>query len=132
MEKYCTLNRNYYRNARATVFVYTLEDVSSLQFLAEWLIDAQTFCPDAIKMLVGNKSDLENEIDQPTVQEFASLHGFNNIKFISCKTNDGIQEAFQQLAVELHNSKPVQSSPSGVVSLERYKPEKKSKKCACN
>ena len=132
MEKYCTLNRNYYRNARATVFVYTLEDVSSLQFLAEWLIDAQTFCPGAIKMLVGNKSDLDNEIDQPTVQAFANLHGFDNVKFISCKTNDGIQEAFQQLAIELHNSKQVQSSPSGVVSLNCYKLENESKRCACN
>ena len=132
MEKYCTLNGNYYRNARATVFLYTLEDVSSLQFLAEWLIDAQSFCPNAIKMLVGNKSDLVNEIDQPTVQAFANLYGFNNVKFISCKTNDGIQEAFQQLAIELHNSKQVQSSPSGVVSLNCYKLENESKRCACN
>jgi len=62
-------------------------------------------------MLVGNKKDLDQEIDQNTAQAFANLHGFDNIKFISCKTNEGIQEAFQQLANELHKPKQKASTP---------------------
>lgn len=61
-------------------------------------------------MLVGNKNDMEHEVDQSTAQAFANLHGFDNIKFISCKTNEGIQEAFQQLANELH--RPKQKTPT--------------------
>ena len=63
-------------------------------------------------MLVGNKNDLEQEIDQNTAQAFANLHGFDNIKFISCKTNEGIQDAFQQLANELHKPKQKPSTPT--------------------
>lgn len=110
VERFRTLTRNYYRNAHATVFVYTLTEASSLHYLAQWIRDAQNFCPDAIRMLVGNKNDLEHEVDQSTAQAFANLHGFDNIKFISCKTNEGIQEAFQQLAMELH--KPKQKTPT--------------------
>ena len=61
-------------------------------------------------MLVGNKNDLDHEVDQSTAQAFANLHGFENIQFISCKTNEGIQGAFQQLANELH--KPKHKTPT--------------------
>ena len=138
MERFRTLTRNYYRNAHATVFVYTLTEASSLHYLAQWIRDAQNFCPDAIRMLVGNKNDLDHEIDQNTAQAFANLHGFDNVKFISCKTNDGIQEAFQQLANELHKPKHKQSSSPtpDTVNPGRDDPDKPEftntgKGCAC-
>jgi len=45
-------------------------------------------------MLVGNKKDLECEVDETTTREIAHRRDFDNIKFISCKKNKGIQEAF--------------------------------------
>jgi len=85
---------------------------------------------------VGNKKDLESEIDDTTVKEFAHNRGFDNIKFISCKTNEGIQEAFQQLANELHNPQQRQSSSHPLT--ESVNPgrdytdsNKGKKKCAC-
>lgn len=84
-------------------------------------------------MLVGNKNDLDHEVDQSTAQAFANLHGFDNIKFISCKTNEGIQEAFQQLAIELH--KPKQKTPTPDIGKSLHLKEdadfESERGCAC-
>ena len=64
-------------------------------------------------MLVGNKVDLEAEIDPTTIQCFASAREIELQFLISCKTNSGIAEAFEQLARALHKSSPPSGHGSG-------------------
>jgi len=113
VESFRTLTRNYYRNAHAAVFVYSVSEASSLHYLAQWIKDTQNFAPNAIRMLVGNKVDLEPEIDPTTAKSFASAHEFELQFLISCKTNSGIAEAFEQLARALHKSPPPSGRGSG-------------------
>ena len=90
----------------AFVFVYSVSDACSLHYLAQWIKDAQIFSPRAVRMLIGNKEDLEPEIDPTTTGSFAKAHELD-LKFtISCKTNSGIEEAFEQLARVLYQSSP--------------------------
>ena len=102
VERFRTLTRNYYRNAHAAVFIYSVTDVSSLHFLTQWEKDTQNFAPNAIRMLIGNKSDLEAEVDDYTAEQFAKMHSFDRDAVISCKTGKGIHEAFEGLAKLLH------------------------------
>ena len=113
MERFRTLTRNYYRNAHAAVFVYSVSEASSLHYLNQWIKDTQSFAPSAIKMLIGNKVDLESEIDETTAKSFASTYDFELQYLISCKTNQGIADAFEQLARVLHKS------PGGVSGANR-------------
>ena len=84
--------------------MYSISEAASLHYLSQWIKDTQNFAPDAIRMLVGNKLDLEAEIDFSTIESFAIAHEFELQFLISCKTNSGISEAFEQLARTLHNS----------------------------
>ena len=104
MERFRTLTRNYYRNAHAAVFIYSVSEASSLHYLAQWIKDTQNFAPNAIRMLIGNKVDLEPEIDPTTAKSFANAHEFELQHLISCKTNSGIADSFNQLAKALHRS----------------------------
>ena len=105
MERFRTLTRNYYRNAHAAVFVYSVAEASSLHYLSQWIKDTQNFAPNATRMLIGNKIDIEPlEIDEMTSKSFAKAHEFELHHSISCKTNSGIGEAFIQLAKALHKS----------------------------
>ena len=81
-----------------------MSEASSLHYLAQWIKDAQNFAPNATRMLLGNKTDLEPEIDPTTSKSFASAHDFELQSVVSCKSNTGINEAFEQLAKALHNS----------------------------
>ena len=106
MERFRTLTRNYYRNAHAAVFVYSVSEASSLHYLSQWIKDTQNFAPHATRMLVGNKVDIEPmEIDELTSKSFAKAHEFDLHFHISCKSNSGISEAFEQLAIALHSPK---------------------------
>ena len=116
VERFRTLTRNYYRNAHAAVFVYSVSEASSLHYLAQWIKDTQNFAPHAVRMLIGNKEDLEPEIDPTTAKSFATAHEFELQFLISCKTNSGIGEAFEQLARALHKSPPTTHQGSGAAA----------------
>ena len=104
VERFRTLTRNYYRNAQAAVFVYSVSETSTLHYLAQWVKDTQNFAPNAVRMLLGNKTDLEAEVDPTTAQGFAEAHDFQLNFQVSCKENVRIKEAFDRLAEELHSS----------------------------
>ena len=113
MERFRTLTRNYYRNAHAAVFVYSVSEASSLHYLSQWIKDTQNFAPNAIRMLVGNKIDIEPmEIDELTSKSFAKAHEFDLHFHISCKSNSGISEAFEQIGIALHKPKATSKSAS--------------------
>lgn len=112
VERFRTLTRNYYRNAHAAVFVYSTAEASSLHYLSQWIKDTQNFAPNATRMLVGNKIDIEPpEIDELTSKSFANAHDFELHYQISCKTNTGISEAFEKLAKALHKPSTGASKP---------------------
>lgn len=139
VERFRTLTRNYYRNAQAAVFVYSVAEASSLHYLAQWIRDTENFAPNATCMLVGNKIDLtEREIDETTAQSFASAHKFELQFQTSCRTNEGIADAFTKLARALHKPDSILSQPrrpstedkDGVVELNNTVTSEKSG-CRC-
>ena len=126
VERFRTLTRNYYRNAHAAVFVYSVADASSLHYLSQWIKDTQNFAPNAVRMLLGNKIDIEPlEVDELTSKSFAKAHEFDLHFEISCKTPSGINQAFEKLGKALHKpsvedkgAKPVQANPTITVTFD--------------
>ena len=90
------------------MFVYSVSETSTLHYLAQWVKDTQNFAPNAVRMLLGNKTDLEAEVDPSTASGFAEAHEFQLNFQVSCKENAGIKEAFDRLAEALHSSQSVQ------------------------
>ena len=123
MERFRTLTRNYYRNAQAAVFVYSVSETSTLHYLAQWVKDTQNFAPNAVRMLLGNKTDLDAEVDPTTAQGFADAHEFPLYFQVSCKDNIGIKEAFDKLAEELHSSQRSQGKGQAERAADVINPE---------
>ena len=69
-----------------------------MHYLAQWIKDTQSFAPNAVQMLIGNKVDLEREIEETTAQSFANAHEFELQFLTSCKNNTGISVAFEKLS----------------------------------
>jgi small GTP-binding protein len=64
MEKYRSLNNQYYRDACGAIIVFDLTKPSTFQNARElWTNDFKTYAsPNSFIILVGNKLDLQNEI----------------------------------------------------------------------
>ena len=104
VERFRTLTRNYYRNAHAAVFIYSVAEVSSLHYLIQWEKDTRTFAPNAVRMLIGNKTDVDGEVDEFTAKSFAKTHAFELDAMISCKTGAGVKDAIEKLAKMIHEN----------------------------
>nr|CAI39290.1 rab_C88 [Paramecium tetraurelia] len=62
-ERYRSLTKNYYRNCDAVVIVYDIANMKSFYQVKGWIADFEDKCErPAIKMLLGNKIDLNREV----------------------------------------------------------------------
>ncbi|RUS81167.1 hypothetical protein EGW08_011075, partial [Elysia chlorotica] len=89
-ERYRTLTRNFYRNAQAVLFVFSLDNPASLYGLASWDQDARNVRPIrlalSLRFLVGNKSDLPRAVADHTMTTFASSHDCEGAFVVSART----------------------------------------------
>eukprot|EP00475_Leptophrys_vorax_P035096 TRINITY_DN5746_c0_g1_i1.p1 TRINITY_DN5746_c0_g1~~TRINITY_DN5746_c0_g1_i1.p1 ORF type:complete len:120 (+),score=29.26 TRINITY_DN5746_c0_g1_i1:294-653(+) len=107
----------HFRGVQGIVFMYDMTNSKSFDHIQNVLIaEAATHSPTAVKILVGNKSDL---IDQKVVSaelaaKFAQEHQFSFME-ISAKNSTNVHEMFRSLVarilavdVEALSEKPAQ------------------------
>ena len=134
VERFRTLTRNYYRNADAAVYVYSVTDTASLHYLSQWFKDTQQHAPNALKVMVGNKIDLEAnvEVEDSVAQAFADLNDIEHVYRISCKTNIGVEEMLAAVSRAVHqrtNPSVIETDRQDIIDVSS--PDKKAGGCAC-
>eukprot|EP00826_Nyctotherus_ovalis_P037561 TRINITY_DN3433_c0_g3_i1.p1 TRINITY_DN3433_c0_g3~~TRINITY_DN3433_c0_g3_i1.p1 ORF type:complete len:220 (-),score=63.06 TRINITY_DN3433_c0_g3_i1:110-769(-) len=103
-EKYRSLGVAYYRGADACILVFDLCDKTTFKDLDKWLETFQSQLPEekAKKfptMLFGNKADkVERIVSTEAAQKWCSEHDKMPYYETSAKTNQGLEEAFEEIA----------------------------------
>ena len=110
MERYeGTVPPSYFRHAKAVIFVYSIDSQESIDNIMHW---ADSVSPQRlefvgthggiIRLLVGNKSDLEDDRQVSTKRGRDTAEnleiGSENFFEISAKNGDGFDEVFQVVA----------------------------------
>ena len=127
-EKSNSIISDYYRSAEVAVFVYAINDSKSFKDLEKWYNILMSMKKkgdnnsqqdyslyDNInikKVLIGNKSDLENErqIDYKEAEKFSKSKAFDIFEEISCKDDDNegqkVHEIFDSIGkIFFHETK---------------------------
>nr|XP_004662288.2 ras-related protein Rab-17 [Jaculus jaculus] len=103
-EKYHSVCHLYYRGANAALLVYDITQKDSFHKAQQWLGDLEKEFPpgEIVVMLVGNKTDLEEEREVP-FQEGKEFADSKNLLFMetSAKLNHRVSEVFRTVAQEL-------------------------------
>ena len=99
-ERFKSVTRSYYRGAAGGLLVYDISRRSTFSKIGTWLADARTNTnPHTAFILIGNKSDLEEEreVSYEEAKDFATE---NNLEFIECSAKNGlnVEEAFLSTA----------------------------------
>ena len=104
-ERFRTLTSSYYRGAQGIIFAYDVcrrDTFRSLQDL--WMNEVEMYStiPDAIKMVVGNKVDKQDDrqVTKEEGKSFARQHGCLFIE-TSAKENTRIAQTFEELVMKM-------------------------------
>ncbi|XP_060074186.1 ras-related protein Rab-35-like [Ylistrum balloti] len=131
VEKFKTMTRNYYRNTHAAVLVYDVNNPASLQYLSKWANDALDFAPNALRFIMGNKSDLERNVITDSTENFRYAHNCECVLPVSALTGEGIDNALTIIATKLMGAYKTplfyESLYNSTVEITRYQPRQRGK-----
>lgn len=111
MERVASVTSSYYKFAEAAILVFALDNESSFHALSQHMLDVVTYAENAKIFLVGNKVDLESSSTDPPVTDAdmesfcEQCHSLISATYkTSCKTGDGLEEMFRDIAGTLVES----------------------------
>ena len=99
-ERFKTITSSYYRGAHGVILVYDITDRQSFKDLENWLLETEKHASeDIIKVLVGNKNELESAraVTYAEGKKYAENNGMEFFE-TSAKNNVNIEEAFFTVA----------------------------------
>ena len=104
MERIASVTSSYYKFAEFAILVYSLDSLASFHSLSQHLLDVVTYAENAKIFLVGNKADVHKDSDpqisDSDIESFCEqCHNLISATYkTSCKTGEGIEELFQDIA----------------------------------
>ena len=104
-ENFRSITRAYYKSSVCALVVYDISNFESFQNVQSWIEDCKNQSPKSIFMvLVGNKSDLENE-RKVTIEQGNELARKNNMLFFETSAYKGtnVEKVFHDSAQEISN-----------------------------
>jgi len=104
-ERYRAITSAYYRGAVGALLVYDITKHVSFENTERWLKELRDHAdPKIVVMLVGNKSDLEDERAVQT-EEARTFCEQNSLSFIetSAKAGTNVEDAFKNILFEIYN-----------------------------
>ena len=105
-ERFRSLASNYYKRADGVVLLYDISSIASFNNLEYWLKSIQSYCKRDIPIIIiGNKLDLGDKINEEIFNKFISEHSNIPIFKTSAKNGDGVNEAFYNIAQKIYDFK---------------------------
>ena len=134
-ERYKTIIPAYFKQCHAVIFAYDITDRSSFENVEYWMAEAKRYAElNYVRMLIGNKSDLEGE-RQVSIEEGAAFAELHDIPFfeVSAKYGANVNEFFTLLAKMMDEipAEEIDNNNNGKspVSVAIEKKTKKNKDC---
>ncbi|XP_013117187.1 ras-related protein Rab-43 [Stomoxys calcitrans] len=104
-ERFRTITQSYYRSANGIIIVYDITSRNSFANIQKWIEEVRRYTTsDVMLIIVGNKSDLDNEREVEFEEAQQMCQYIPEVLFLletSAKENRNIDDAFVALATEL-------------------------------
>ena len=135
-ERFRNVISSYFRGSHGIFVIYDITNRDSFKNLENWLQEIEKNAnPNVLKILIGNKNDLEEdrEIKTEEGQAFADRNGMQFIE-TSAKNNVNVNEAFEALAklmIKFNSDKKLVLNKNETQKLSSGGKDIKTKKKCC-
>lgn len=135
-ERYRSVSKSYFRGTVGALLVFSISEQETFASVEKWLDDIQANClPNSAILLIGNKSDLENErqVTYDEAFQLAKRHGISYIE-TSALSDTNVVESFHRLAKLINDktkSGEIKGDFAAPISLMKTVPEAKKKSGCC-
>ena len=102
------LRRSFFKNSRAAIIVYSLEEnklgEESFSHISDWHKDIIKYCGDVPIVVFANKVDLVNKdkIGETEIQDTVRKYNFFDYYITSAKTGENVIQAFNAIIEKLY------------------------------
>ena len=102
------LRPSFFKNSRAAIIVYSLEEnklgLESFENLPTWHDEIQKYCGDIPIIVFANKVDLLNadQVNETAVKELVRENNYLGYHLTSAKTGEGVIDAFNTIIDDLY------------------------------
>lgn len=131
-ERFQQINRMYYRDVQAALFIFDLTSHSSFNSIDFYWNDYHQFSESAQKthrVLIGNKKDLQSrEVTREEAEQWAEARGVEYME-TSALTGEGVEGLFEKVAREASKYAVQHSSDRSLLSRSRELRKKPRKWC---
>jgi len=86
-----TITSSYYRGSILQLLFFDLSNTKSFNNLEKWITEIKEFNDNPFVVLIGNKSDLEQTINQEQIDDFTTTHCNGRYYEISCKLDNKVK-----------------------------------------
>ena len=142
-ERFKTITSSYYKGAHGIIVTYDITDRDSFNAIHTWMSEVEKYTPqgDITRILVGNKSDLENK-RAVSFEEGQEMANHYSVRFLetSAKECKNVDQAFQMMTREIKSNVATTPQPrraqeaaarGGPTKLSAGKQIKKKEKGCC-
>ena len=96
-------NEYYFVQAVGAMIVFSLNDLSTFNDINFWLTKLKDLSGEVPYILVGNKTDLERNVDKSLVEAEVKNLGIQYFE-TSAKLNENVDLAFESLSIQILNN----------------------------
>jgi small GTP-binding protein len=103
-ERFAPYRSSFYQQTNGAMLVFDLTRPETLDAIEDWMREVKQFAGNVDVILIGNKADLEKKraLKQPDIQPWIDRYGCQYVE-TSAKSGEGVEEAFQTLALDIIN-----------------------------
>ncbi|MFW9876340.1 MAG: Rab family GTPase [Candidatus Thorarchaeota archaeon] len=107
-DKFHFLRPSFFKNSRAAIIVYSLEEnklgTESFNHISDWYGEITRYCREIPIVIFANKVDLVDEIklDTSPIQDIVNRNSFLGYYIASAKTGKGVTDAFNAIIETLN------------------------------
>ncbi len=97
-ERFRSIQKHYYNKVDGILFIYDITNKTSFDIIEQWYNEVKNYNDNIIGVLIGNKTDLEDN-RTVTTEQGQELAKKLNFAFYECNSVDGenVHEAFESL-----------------------------------